>query len=93
MNSILQAEKDCYYCHTTQDIHKHHIYRGANRKISEQNGFWVWLCAKHHNMSNHSVHHNHELELELQRQCQTEYELTHTRQSFMALIGRNYLEV
>ena len=46
--SILQNEKECYICGLYYPVEEHHVYFGANRKISEQNGFKVWLCAEHH---------------------------------------------
>lgn len=64
----------------------------ANRKISEKNGFKVWLCAEHHNMSNNSVHFNREMSLILKKLYQKEYEKTHSREEFIKLIGRNYLD-
>lgn len=93
MDSILQDKKECYICKTTQGLHSHHIYGGvANRKISEQNGFKVWLCGKHHNLSNEGVHFNRELDLYLKRTCQEKFEQTHSRNDFYKLIGRNYIE-
>ena len=44
MDSILQATRECYITGATDGLHKHHIYFGnPNRRISEANGFWVWL--------------------------------------------------
>lgn len=91
MKSILQSTKECYLTGYQGILHKHHIYGGANRKISEENGFWVWLRPDLHNLSNNGVHFNHDLDLKLKRICQAKYEETHTREEFMTLIGRNYL--
>lgn len=91
MKSIIQKEKECYFCHTTTNLHEHHIYFGANRKTSEQNGFKVWLCARHHNMSNEGVHFDRAKDIYLKQLCQSIYEQRHTREDFMALIGKNYL--
>lgn len=91
MDSILQDKKECYICKTTQGLHCHHIYFASNRKISEQNGFKVWLCGKHHNLSNEGVHFNRELDLYLKRTCQEKFEQTHSRSEFIDKIGRNYL--
>ena len=92
MESILQKTKECYFCKTTLGLHCHHIYYGsANRRISEKNGFKVWLCAKHHNMSNEGVHFDKRKDTYLKQQCQKEYEKEHTRKEFMQLIGKNYL--
>lgn len=93
MKSILQSEKQCYFTGETGPLHKHHIFFGSGlRKISEENGFWVWLTPRLHNMSNDGVHFNQERNLRLKKACQKKYEETHTREEFMALIGRNYLE-
>lgn len=93
MDSILQNKKECIVCGTCRNLHKHHIYFGANRKVSENNGFWCWLCGHHHNQSSEGVHcmNGHKLDVFLKKTCQAEYEKTHTRQEFMALIGRNFL--
>lgn len=92
MKSILQNKKECYFCHTTLGLHNHHIYYGsANRKISDKNGFTVWLCARHHNMSNEGVHFEKRKDIYLKEQCQKKYEESHSRADFMRLIGRNYL--
>lgn len=92
MKSILQSEKQCYLTGETGQLHKHHIFFGRGlRKISEENGFWVYLLPRLHNMSNDGVHFNRELDLKLKRACQKKYEEKHTREEFMALIGRNYL--
>jgi len=93
MDSILQSEKECYITHSKNDLHRHHIFFGANRRISEKNGFWVYLVARLHNQSNEAVHgeYGHDLDLKLKRECQAKYEETHTRQEFRNLIGKSYL--
>lgn len=91
MKSILQEEKKCFLTGYEGQLHKHHIYGGANRRISEKHGFWIWLKPELHNLSNQGVHFNHDLDLKLKRICQRKYEETHTREEFMQLIGRNYL--
>lgn len=90
--SIMQTEKRCYVCGTTYDLHDHHIFYGtANRKQSEKHGFKVFLCGKHHNLSNQGVHFNHELDMRLKMECQAKFEETHSREEFMQIIGKNYL--
>lgn len=93
MKSILQTEKECYITGATTNLHLHHIYAGARRKISEDNGFWVYLLGYYHNQSNEGVHgkNGHELDLRLKRECQAKYEESHTREEFMRLIGKSYL--
>lgn len=90
--SILQSERVCCITGSPLRLHKHHIFMGPNRKISEQHGFWVYLRADWHNMSNYGVHFNAELDLFLKQECQRKFEETHTREEFIALIGQNFLE-
>lgn len=92
--SILQTEKVCFITGQTVGLHKHHIYGGSRRKISEREGFWVYLIGQLHILSDDGVHgkNGHELDLMLKRQCQRTYEQTHSREAFMALIGKNYLD-
>ena len=64
------------------------------RKISEREGFWVYLAPWLHNQSNQGVHgkDGHELDMMLKKHCQMAYEKQHSREEFMALIGKNYLD-
>jgi len=89
--SILQQTKECFVTHRTYGLHKHHIYGGANRRMSEENGFYIWLIPELHNMSDRGIHFDKAFDLRIKRLCQAEYEKHHTRDEFMALIGRNYL--
>ena len=96
MKSIIQNEKECYFCKDFR-VEEHHIFFGtANRKISEKYGFKVWLCNLHHTGSisgirEYAVHFNRDKDLELKEMCQKIYEKNHTREEFIRLIGRNYL--
>ena len=86
---MLTTNKRCYFCGKTT-VQLHHIYGGRNRKISDRNGFTVWLCAEHHT-GNKGVHNCEEMSLILKKKQQEQYEKTHTRQEFIELIGRSYL--
>ncbi len=93
MKSILQDKKECWETRDINNLHVHHIYYGtANRKVSDKHGFWVWLRADWHNMSDYGVHFNPEFDLYLKRICQRAYEETHSREDFIRLIGRDYLD-
>lgn len=94
MKSIIQEFKCCLNCGITQNLHNHHIYFGIkNRKISDKNGFTCWLCHHCHEGTD-GVHgkNGHELDLQLKRLCQEKYEENHSREDFIRLIGRNYLD-
>lgn len=79
-----------FYPHNFLEVH--HIFGGPNRGISEENGFKVKLCTYHHRTGPTAVHQKIESMRLLQKDAQRKYEETHTRQQFMKLIGRNYLE-
>ena len=94
MESVIQKEKECYVCKNTIGLHSHHILFGtANRRMSELYGLKVWLCPKHHNMSDEGVHFNRELDLHLKRLAQEYYEANYgCRLDFIDTFGRNYLD-
>ena len=86
--SILTDDfEHCFVCKKSPvDIHE--IYGGCNRKISMQNGFCVPLCREHHRLvTDYPLNNRYFQEL-----CQNKFEETHTREEFMDLICRNYLE-
>lgn len=99
-DSILHCKDGtCYLCgrlygnfRRYQYTEEHHIFDGnPNRRISEAEGFKVYLCPEHHRTGREAVHTNHELMQLLQRDAQKEYEKDHTREEFVALIGKNFL--
>lgn len=90
--SILKNDPVCFVCGNPYSVQKHHIYGGGNRSVSEDNGFWVYLCPRHHTRTIYSVHGDpdHRLDKELKAMCQSIYERDHTREDFIRLIGRSY---
>lgn len=90
--SIISGEYECYICGTIEDLHRHHIFNGSGiRPLSEKNGCWVYLCARHHNMSKYGVHTNRELDLQIKRICQKKLEESGwSREEFIKTFGRNY---
>lgn len=58
MKSIMQNDKRCFITGRDYNLHKHHIFGAANRKISEKYGLWVWLNAEIHNGNNPDAVHN-----------------------------------
>lgn len=78
----------------TNNLHKHHIFGGtANRKLSEEDGMWIWLRADWHNMSDYGVHFNKELDLKLKRIAQKRWqEYYHkTKEDFIKKYGKSYI--
>lgn len=93
--SILQGEnKICYISGATASLEKHHIYFGhKNRAVSDKYGFWVWLTSELHRGTN-GVHgkNGHNLDLMLKQSCQKEFEKTNSREMFIKLVGRSYID-
>lgn len=93
MKSVLQDEKQCYFCHTTIGLESHHIYFGtANRRLSEFRGFKVWLCNRHHTSGKDAVHRNKDVDRCLKQMGQFYYE-EHcgSRDDFRREFGKSYL--
>lgn len=89
--SIMSNERKCYVCGMTQGLHVHHVFFGPNRKNSDQWGCWVYLCARHHNMSNEGVHFNKHLDNYIKAQTQEKFESLYGHDEFMRIFGRNWL--
>ena len=99
-DSILQKnDGTCYLCRMLHNdsrvqyhLEEHHIFYGsARREKSEAEGLKVYLCQKCHRGQN-GVHANWEKMDFLHREGQKAYEKNHTRDQFIKLIGKNYLE-
>jgi hypothetical protein len=51
----------------------------------------VYLCPEHHETGPEAVHREYAMMRMLQEDAQREYEKSHTRAEWMALIGKNYI--
>nr|DAW56164.1 MAG TPA: Recombination enhancement function protein nuclease, DNase, HYDROLASE.4A [Caudoviricetes sp.] len=91
--SLIQQGKYCYVCGTEYALHRHHVFEGtANRRLSEEDGAYCYLCYLHHNGSNRGVHFNKELDLLLKRRTQEAWEKTKgNRQEFINRYGKSWL--
>ena len=95
MRGIIQSVKECFLCqvmysqNNPYNLEEHHIFKGRNRKKSEEYGLKVWLCRQHHE----EVHgkDGHDLDLYLQRIGQMKFEETATREDFRREFGKSYL--
>ncbi len=89
--SIMQDEKICYITGDTTNLHKHHIFGAANRRLSEQYGLWIWLRADWHNLSNYGIHFNKTLDTDIKRKAQVMFNSSYPQLSFIKIFGKNYL--
>ena len=92
--SIMQVDNhSCCICGGHSWIEEHHVFGGANRKLSEKYGLKVYLCHWCHNEPPNGVHHNSENRQTLQRRAQ-ENAMNHygwTEDDFRRIFGKNYL--
>lgn len=91
MNSIIQTEKECFVCKTTQGLHSHHIFEAYNRNNSEKYGLKVWLCGKHHNLSSAGIHFDKAFDLYIKRLAQKKFNEVYPELDFMQIFGKNFL--
>lgn len=83
----------CYFTGTT-NCHRHHIFYGSRRKLSEEYGFVIPIAYYLHEFAPDSVHENPNkgLDLKLKQMAQTYYE-DHigTREEFRSVFGKSWL--
>lgn len=84
--SLLSKRKYCYFC-GSPNVVIHHIYGGPLRQKSDEQGGWVYLCPKHHEM----IHSMPEKSRMLKKLCQIEFEEKYSHEEFLKLFRRNYL--
>ena len=91
MESIIQEEKECWFCGARAGLECHHIFAGvANRPISEKYGLTVWLCHTHHT-GREGAQYDPEKSLLLKQEAQRKFEAIHGHDLWMQLIRKNYL--
>jgi hypothetical protein len=69
----------------------HHIFGGANRKLSTKYGLVVCLCHYCHNETPNGVHFNRERMDWLRAIGQRRFNEVYPELDFMQIFGRNYL--
>lgn len=97
MKSIIDGgnERECWFCGRTDTLEKHHALHGtANRKLADKYGLWVYLCPDCHRGTN-GVHGKFGAKRDLTLKCvaQRAFEVKHTRDQFLELFGRSYLDM
>ena len=89
--------RKCFLCHrngAADRLERHHIFGGANRKLSEKYGLVVDLCGDQcHRGGKLSAHRSGDTAQRLhqygQRKCMDENGLT--KEQFKKIFGKNYL--
>ncbi len=90
--SILQEDDEiCFLCGGWGASEWHHIFGGANRKLSEKYGLKVRLHHNCHNEPPNGVHHNKHIMDTLRETGQTAFNKAYPDLDFVKIFGRNYL--
>lgn len=89
--SIIQSEKQCFFCGSQRWLECHHIFGGANRGRSEKYGLKVWLCHYCHNEPPRGVHHNRMNAEKLYVIGQKAFMQKYPEKDFVQEFGRNFL--
>lgn len=58
MKKSIMPKDDLWNTEYFEGSHKHHVFGGANRKLSEQDGLFIYLPPELHNMSDKGIHFN-----------------------------------
>ena len=88
---ITEDTEHCFICGAPYPETHHIIYGWANRKLSDQYGLTVPLCARHHRGTD-GVHQNRLLDLQLKEMAQERFEAEiGNRNVFRNIFGRSYI--
>ena len=92
MKSIIQESETCFLCGRNRHagLEWHHIFGGANRKHSEEDGLKVLLCADCHRLGPHAAHRDAATQHYLHYIGRSAYLIHHTPEEFRQRYGRNY---
>jgi hypothetical protein len=93
LRSILPTKKGvCYKCGRQGITEEHHIFGGANRKLSEKYKLKVDLCMGCHRTGKEAVHICKETAEQLHIDGQRAFErCIGSREEFQSIFGKNYL--
>lgn len=83
----------CYFTGTPH-CHRHHIFYGSRRAISERYGFIIPVACYLHEFAPDSIHENPNkgLDLKLKQMAQIYFEEHNgTREEFRSIFGRSWL--
>lgn len=92
MTSIIQREKECYFCFTQEGLHTHHCLHGsASRQKADEDGLTVKLCWRCH----YALHDRGTGDTALKKLAQIKWmdHYKRSEQDFIERYGRSYLHI
>ena len=81
----------CWLTDQNRYVERHHVFNGALKFLSEKYGYIIPVQKDVHNQKPYSIHENKPFRLALKQFCQRHFELTHTREDFVALFKENFI--
>ena len=92
LKSVFTDNMDCCIYTGSYIVERHHIFGGANRKLSEKYGFVVPLRPDYHPNGVHFNPKNGDIDTQLKQAAQRYYEENiGTREDFRKEFGRSWL--
>ena len=92
--SVFTDDMDHCYFTASPNCHRHHIFPGSRRKVSEKYGFVIPVASQLHEFGPDSIHENPNrgLDLKLKQMAQTYFEEHNgTREEFRDIFGKSWL--
>ena len=93
MKKSIMLKDDLWSTEYFPGSHKHNVFGGANRKLSEQDGLFIYLPPELHNMSDKGIHFNKtfmDYAHSVGRQAWMQH-YNKTIEDFIARYGKSYL--
>lgn len=90
MSIMYPIQNACYICQKQGLLDKHHVWHGtANRRLSEQDGLYVWLCRDCH----HKLHDKGKLDKWLMIQAEINWMMRYdmSEDDFIKRYGKSYI--
>lgn len=93
MKKSIMPKDDLWEIELRNGLHKHHIFGAANRKLSEEDGLFIYLTPEMHNMSDNGIHFNTAFRDYAQSTAQITWmqHYNKTKEDFIKRYGRSYI--
>ena len=89
----IMPKNDLYSIKRETGLVRHEVFYGTGkRELSIKYGLVIFLTPKMHNMSNQGIHFDRKFDLKVKKIAQAKFEETHTREEFINIFGKSYLD-
>ena len=89
----IMPERAFYSTERFEGSHKHHVFGGMNRRLSDEDGLVIFLRPELHNMSDKGIHFNKEFDLYVKKIAQQAWQdyYRKSENDFIRRYGRSYI--